>query len=83
MESDWWLPWNRDVTASDASPEGFGIVSSRWSSHDVASVGRVRKRYRFRRGGTVAPRESAMSAAGFALEDGRWRPRAGDELDED
>lgn len=74
MTQDWWRQWNTHVTSSDSSLSGFGACKSIWPKELVASVGRVQERSRFRRIGSHAARESALSAAGFHRVDGEWGP---------
>ena len=74
LESEWTRGWNTLVTSSDASERGFGVCTSRWTSMQVASAGRVVEKSRFRRTESHRARESALTAAGFYQESstGRW-----------
>ena len=74
LRSDWCRPWNRVVTVSDASEEGFGVCASKVSSEAVSSIGRVSERDRFRRCSGHSARESALTSAGFVRDDltGKW-----------
>ena len=69
LHADWARPWNTYVSASDASLSGFGIVSSTWSREDVAEVGRLHERGRFKRAGPHSARESALTTAGFVRDE--------------
>ena len=64
LESDWTRSWNLVVMASDASEDGYSIVSGEFSKCAVASVGRVTERSRFKRTSGHNARESALTAAG-------------------
>ncbi len=65
LHADWGRQWNEYVTASDSSLTGYGIVSSFWKREDVAKVGRLQERARFRKLGSHSARESALTSAGF------------------
>eukprot|EP00435_Cladocopium_sp_Y103_P072928 s29_g41.t2 len=65
LHADWARPWNTYVSASDASLTGFGVVSSFWKREDVARVGRLQERSRFKRLGSHSAREAALTTAGF------------------
>ena len=65
LQADWPRPWNDYVAATDSSLEGFGVVSSVWHREEVAQVGRVMERSRFRKLGSHSARDSALTAAGF------------------
>ena len=71
---DWSLAWSPYVSASDASPWGYGISSAIWPPSVVAQVGRVSERSRFRRSTGLAPRESALTSAGFKNVGDTWEP---------
>lgn len=60
------------MSSSDASEEGYGICHSWWNRAEVAAVGRVPERARFRRKAGHSARESVLQAAGFIYEGGRW-----------
>eukprot|EP00974_Lingulodinium_polyedra_P010990 1057887-Lingulodinium_polyedra.AAC.1 len=63
------------VMVSGASLHGWGLASSHWHPWQVAEVGRIRERDRFRRPGPLGARVSALGAAGFAENDqGTWEP---------
>jgi len=49
LESGWERHWNSAAMASDASLTGWGLARSWWHPCQVAEVGRVRERDRFRR----------------------------------
>ena len=75
LRSDWWRPWNELVCCSDASTTGFGVCTSFWNIADVAEVGRVQERSRFKRNQSCSARESSLTAAGFVKDSitGSWR----------
>jgi len=50
LESDWELPWNERVTATDSSGYGYGECVSDWGADEAARHGRLPERARFRRG---------------------------------
>jgi hypothetical protein len=54
------------VFSVDASLHGFGISSSIWDREDVAAVGRIREKTRWKLGAEKA-RQHAIQAAGFAM----------------
>ena len=63
--------------ASDASEQGYGVCSALWPRHEVAAVGRVLERARFKRVGSHQARESALTGAGFVKDrSGRWHAAA-------
>ena len=66
--ADWALKWSPLVYCVDASLTGYGIVQSRWDAQNLKKVGRVSERTRYRLNGEAA-RWSALSAAGFRLND--------------
>ena len=49
MVSDLRLPWSNTVTATDASPAGWGICETELPTADVWRCGRWHERWRFRR----------------------------------
>ena len=51
------------MCATDASPSGYGVSTARWERSDVAAVGRLEERSRFKRPGRVQPRASALALA--------------------
>lgn len=65
LVQDWGRPWNELVSSSDASEEGYGICHAWWPRDQVASVGRVQERSRFRRCYRL-PASSMMAADGSA-----------------
>ena len=65
LVSDWALPWNPEVLATDASLEGWAISSSRWAPADVALVGRNRERDRFLDPLALDARRAALGDAGL------------------
>ncbi|CAK0797401.1 unnamed protein product, partial [Prorocentrum cordatum] len=79
---DWWLPWNPCVLETDASLAGWAMAQSFWDPAQVAGVGRVSERSRFRRVGAHSARESALTSAHlFRDESGEWRSQLlGDDL---
>jgi len=80
LSSDWVLPWNPMLVASDASLAGWAVATSFASPPDVAEVGRVKERFRFRDPDAEAPRRRALGAAGFIEdESGVWVPRPADQ----
>ena len=74
LRADWCRPWNRVVTVSDASEEGFGVCATKLPAEAVSSIGRVSERDRFRRCSGHSARESALTSAGFVKDDltGKW-----------
>ncbi|CAK0883464.1 unnamed protein product, partial [Prorocentrum cordatum] len=78
---DWWLPWNPCVLETDASLAGWAMAQSFWEPSQVASVGRVSERSRFKRVCAHSARESALTSAHlFRDESGEWRSQfLGDE----
>ena len=78
LRADWWLPWNDLVCCSDASTTGFGVCTAKWSKTDVAAVGRVSERSRFKRIGGHSARESSLTSAGFVRDEltGLWKSGA-------
>ena len=72
LVQDWWRQWNRLVASSDSSLSGYGVCQAWWPKHEVAEVGRVLERTRFRRCAGHSARESALVAAGFELKDATW-----------
>jgi len=73
LQSDWVVPWNRLVLASDASETGWALARSWWNLNDVKAAGRIRERDRFRLASVVGARASAFKAAGLEEEsDGTW-----------
>ena len=74
LVQDWWRPWNRLVSSSDASLTGYGICHSWWEQRIVAKCGRLLERTRFKRMGGHSAREEALTAAGFRREGQRWEP---------
>ncbi|CAK0879112.1 unnamed protein product [Prorocentrum cordatum] len=79
---DWWLPWNPCVLETDASLAGWAMAQSFWDPAQVAGVGRVSERSRFKRVGAHSARESALTSAHlFRDESGEWRSQLlGDDL---
>ena len=77
LHADWCRPWNKYVTATDSSMQGFGVVSSYWEVDDVASVGRELERSRFKKLGMHSARDSALTAAGFIKDEATQEWRAG------
>ncbi len=82
LVQDWWRQWNRLVASSDSSLSGFGVCQAWWPKQEVAGVGRVLERTRFRRAAGHSARESALVAAGFELKDDTWlrSSRSGQQL---
>ena len=72
MVQDWWRPWNRMVSSSDASLAGYGISQAWWPKSVVSETGRVQERSRFRRSSSHSARESALTAAGFSYDVQTW-----------
>ena len=72
LVQDWWRQWNGLVASSDSSLSGYGVCQAWWPKHEVAEVGRVLERTRFRRAAGHSARESALVAAGFELKDDTW-----------
>ena len=61
--SDWCRQWNPVVQCTDSSKSGWGITSAVWERDQVAAVGRVLERSRFKRNGVHSARESALAEA--------------------
>ena len=53
--SSWRSPWSPMVYASDASMTGYGVLRSVWDASEVAAVGRVKERSRWRKRGRETP----------------------------
>ena len=77
LHADWGRPWNPYVSASDASLQGFGVISAIWSRDGVAKVGRNLESSRFRKEGCHSAREAALTAAGFVRDEVTQLWRAG------
>ena len=54
------VPWHEEIFAYDACPSGMGVVSAVWDLKDVASVGAVNEKARFKLQLSVAPRRRAL-----------------------
>ena len=67
--SDWSRPWNSYVTASDASPYGYGVCSRHLDRNVVGTIGRLLERERFRRGPAPSARASALIDQSLNSED--------------
>ena len=65
--------WNRLVSTSDSSLEGYGVCHAWWEAECVGKVSRVSDRECFRRVGSHRARESALAAAGLHLEGSVWK----------
>jgi hypothetical protein len=66
----WDMEWSPAVYATDASLTGYGVARAEWLTSEVAEVGRVSERRRWKLGAEKA-RSHALTAAGFMLgEDG-------------
>ena len=78
LEQSWTRQWNQLVGCGDASLTGYGICHSWWPKHEVASVGRISERSRFRRTQFHSAREAALISAGFAKVSGRCVPQGSD-----
>ena len=80
--SEWRAPWNPFVLSSDASEYGWGLSGSLWTRDEVAAVGRVSERHRWRRMAGRSAREHALRGAGLAshagLDPGSPDPPVGD-----
>ena len=74
LVQDWWRPWNSAVTSSDSSLSGYGVSQAWWPKSVVSRVGRLQERSRFKRCGSHAARESALSSAGFHYDGQSWGP---------
>ena len=73
LRSDWTLPWHDTPVASDASEQGYGICLGSWPKGEVAKIGRVSERARFRKLGGAPAREHYFEQAGLAIdEEGEW-----------
>ena len=64
LRAPWSRPWSTEVYQVDASTYGWGISASSWTSSEVAAVGRVSERSRYRLGVGTA-REHASGQAKF------------------
>eukprot|EP00435_Cladocopium_sp_Y103_P062452 s598_g24.t1 len=62
LVSDMRRPWSTTVTASDASPEGYGICQSEVTEEEAYNLGKWNERWRFRRlpPGEWKPRQRAL-----------------------
>ena len=78
LEQSWTRQWNQLVGCGDASLTGYGICHSWWPKLEVASVGRISERSRFRRTQFHSARDAALISAGFAKVSGRWVPQGSD-----
>ena len=80
LESDWARQWNEMVVATDASEAGFGVSTSKWSKAEVAKVGRLQERNRYKWESAREARRHAMEAGGFAWDPylDRWTARSPD-----
>jgi len=67
LVSSWWGPWNKLVTASDASLDGYGMTEAMCTYDEVASVGRTRERDRFLCDDAVGARERAFRESTFEM----------------
>ena len=67
--------WNPVVQCTDSSKSGWGITSAVWERNQVAAVGRVLERSRFKRDGAYSARESALAEANIDIDDLKrsWR----------
>ena len=83
LEQSWTRQWNQLVGCGDASLSGYGICHSWWPKHEVAAVGRIAERSRFRRTHYHSAREAALISAGFAKVGGRWVPNGNDAGDKE
>ena len=63
LESDMSLPWLHTVVASDASDTGMGVCIRSLDSHQVARVGRLSEKWRFRVEEAQRAREHALANA--------------------
>ena len=61
LESDMSLPWLHTVVASDASDTGKGVCIRSLDSHQVARVGRLSEKWRFRVEEAQRAREHALA----------------------
>ena len=68
LYSDWWLPWEPCVLATDASEQGYAVAQSVWAPTDVRELGHVPEKSRWRLGAPKA-RARAAGAAGLDLEE--------------
>jgi hypothetical protein len=68
LRSSWTRRWLPVVYQTDASPSGFGVATAIWTADQVAEVGRVLERRRFKLGAGQA-RAHAAASAGFTIDD--------------
>ena len=68
IEAAWARGWMPEVYSADASLSGYGIATSCWDGHGVASVGRVHESGRWRLGASCA-RRHALELAGFVVDE--------------
>ena len=73
LRASWTQGWSEIVTCTDASESGYGAVTSAWRTDDVAKVGRVPERSRFRKREGHSARDAFFKAAGYCRgSDGLW-----------
>ena len=77
LVQDWSRQWNTLVSSSDASLTGYGVCHAVWDRRQVADTGRVLERSRFKRSSGHSARESALHAAGFSFQKGKWEKTIG------
>lgn len=77
LVQDWSRQWNTLVSSSDASLTGYGVCHAEWDRKQVADTGRVLERSRFKRSSGHSARESALHAAGFSFQEGKWEKVVG------
>ena len=85
-QADWTRKWNKVVSASDASLEGYGVCTAEWPLEIVKSVGRLQERERFRRAVGHSAREAALERARLGpsgIVDSHDANEAGWDIDED
>ena len=67
LRSSWTKRWLPMIYQTDASPSGYGVATSLRTPQEVAEIGRVLERRRFKLGAGQA-RAHAAAAAGFAID---------------
>ena len=76
--SDWALPWQGEVLATDASESGYGVCLGAWPIEVVRSTGRVCERSRFHRAAGHSARDAFFEKAGLVRDDeGQWVDQGG------
>ena len=68
LVADLRIPWSTVATATDASPEGWGVCETELLADDACSCGRWQERWRYRRlePGEWKPRQRALKRCVFS-----------------